>query len=128
MYQLKAQSRHLFPIQKLYIHIIFHIKINNGVDIRNEDLGELFAYITKIIELNHCRSICVGGTSNHVHILCTLSRNETVSHLVEKIKRNSSRWLGQKADYYRSFNWQGGYAVFSVSQSVVDRTKGRNFE
>ena len=51
-----------------------------------------------------------------------LSREETVSHLVEEIKRNSSRWLKTLSPHYASFAWQGGYAAFSVSQSVVEKT------
>lgn len=59
---------------------------------------------------------------DHVHALLLLSRQETVSHLVEEIKRNSSRWIKTLSTRYATFAWQGGYAAFSVSQSVVDKT------
>jgi len=42
---------------------------------------------------------------------------------VEEIKRHSSRWIKTLDPHYSKFAWQGGYAGFSVSQSLHDRTK-----
>ena len=41
---------------------------------------------------------------------------------MEEIKRNSSRWIKTLGQQYESFAWQGGYAAFSVSESVVGKT------
>ena len=43
-----------------------------------------------------------------------------VSHLVEEVKRNSSRWIKSLDAHYTQFAWQGGYAAYSISQSVLD--------
>ena len=64
----------------------------------------------------------MGGTTNHIHLLCTLNKNLALSKLVATIKANSSKWLHQKDGYYRAFAWQDGYGAFSVSQSVVEKT------
>ena len=48
------------------------------------------------------------------------SKTETVAHVVEEMKRNSSRWIKSLSSIYESFAWQGGYAAFSISQSQVD--------
>jgi len=64
--------------------------------------------------------LSVGGTENHVHALVILSKSETVAHLIEEMKRNSSRWIKTLSPVYEKFSWQGGYAAFSVSQSQVD--------
>lgn len=52
-----------------------------------------------------------------------MSKNISLSKLVENIKRHSSRWFKTKGDHYSNFSWQGGYAGFSVSPSVIERTK-----
>ena len=70
-----------------------------------------------------CVDIKVGGTSDHVHLLFLLSRDESISHVVEEVKRNSSRWIKGVDSHYCTFAWQNGYGAFSVSQSVVIRTK-----
>lgn len=69
-----------------------------------------------------CKIIRVGGISDHVHVVCQLSKNETVTHLVEEIKRNSSRWIKTLDSRYEHFAWQNGYAAFSISQSVLPKT------
>lgn len=106
---------------KIYLHIIFHIKYNSP-EIRVCDWGNLYAHIANYINETGCQTIRVGGIGNHVHVLCTLSRAESVSHLVEEMKRKSSRWIKLVDKYYEGFAWQGGYAAFSVSQSVVPKT------
>ena len=49
-----------------------------------------------------------------------LNSTENVAHLVEEMKRNSSRWIKTISPAYKGFAWQGGYATLSVSQSQVD--------
>ena len=106
---------------KIYIHLIFHIKTTSP-PVRSDDLARLHAYIGKLIGVAGCKEIRAGGVGDHVHILFLLSRDTTISHIVEEIKRNSSRWLKTLDAYYHNFAWQGGYAAFSVSQSVADKT------
>jgi len=105
-------------LSKLYVHIIFHVK-NNQILIRPEEEQELYAYIGGIIKQNASIPIKINGTGNHIHILSTMSKNLSLAKFVEEIKKNSSRWIKTKDFYYKDFAWQGGYAGFSVSQSVV---------
>ena len=49
-----------------------------------------------------------------------LSNTENVSHLVEEMKRNSSRWIKTLSPAYENFAWQGGYVALSISQSQVE--------
>jgi putative transposase len=109
-------------LSKLYVHIIFHIK-NHHVTIRNEDKKDLYAYIGSIIKDNGSIPILINGISDHVHILCVMSKNIALAKLTEEIKRHSSRWIKTRGTYYKQFAWQGGYAGFSVSHSIHDKTK-----
>ena len=109
-------------LSKLYIHIVFHVK-NNKILIRTEDEEELYAYIGGIIKANESIPIKINGVGNHIHILAIMSKNLSLSKFVEEIKRNSSRWIKSKGDYYQFFAWQGGYAGFSVSQSIVSKVE-----
>lgn len=106
---------------KIYLHIIFHTK-SDAPGIADAHLKRVHAYIGELVNATGCQTVQVGGVSDHVHVICLLSRNETVAHLVEEIKRNSSRWIKTIDPRYDTFAWQGGYAAFSVSQSVVENT------
>ena len=107
---------------KIYLHVIFHIKTTSP-QVSNEHLPRLHAYVGQLVNSTGCNVICIGGTENHVHALLLLSSTVSVAHLLEEMKRNSSRWLKTVSPIYDNFSWQGGYAAFSVSQSVVDKTK-----
>lgn len=107
---------------KIYLHIIFHTK-SSSPTIAQEHLSRVHHYIGKLINNAGCHTIKVGGTADHVHVLCTLSATTTVAMLVEEMKRNSSRWIKLLSPVYEHFAWQGGYAAMSVSQSVVKTTE-----
>ncbi len=109
-------------LSKLYVHIVFHVK-NNLVQIKKEDKKELYAYMGSIIKDNDSIPILINGTGDHVHILCIMSKNIALAKLTEEIKRHSSRWIKTKGVHYSKFAWQGGYAGFSVSQSLLEKTK-----
>ena len=106
---------------KIYLHIVFHIKTTSPI-VQSEHIPRLHQYIGKLVNTAGCHVVCVGGTENHIHALVLLTSTVTVSHLVEEMKRNSSRWIKTLTPRYGKFEWQGGYAAFSVSQSMVEKT------
>jgi REP element-mobilizing transposase RayT len=108
-------------LSKIYLHIIFHVK-SISPTIAEEHLERVFGYIGQLVNSTGCHVIRVGGMHDHIHIICVLSSKETISHLIEEIKRNSSRWLKTVSPIYKNFAWQGGYAAYSISQSIVDKT------
>ena len=62
----------------------------------------------------------VGGMGDHLHILLLLAPTMPLAEAVQKIKANSSRWLREQTG--KPFQWQEGYAAFSVSISHTDGT------
>lgn len=108
-------------LSKIYLHLIFHIKTTSPT-VNEEDIPRLHAYIGQLVNTTGCSILRVGGTNNHVHALVMMSPTVATAHLVEEMKRNSSRWIKTLSPAYEKFAWQAGYAAFSVSQSVVDKT------
>ncbi|MDR0892864.1 MAG: transposase [Mediterranea sp.] len=92
-------------LSKLYTHIIFHIQ-RDDITILPEHAHELYAYIGSVLKSNQCHPIQIGGMPDHIHILCTLSKNIALSKLVEEVKRHSSRWIKGKGARYHCFAWQ----------------------
>jgi REP element-mobilizing transposase RayT len=62
----------------------------------------------------------VGGVEDHVHLLGRFARTITQAEWVKELKRVSNQWLKTQGRDYADFEWQGGYAAFSVSQSNVE--------
>lgn len=68
------------------------------------------------------KPILINGTDDHIHVFCILSKNIALSLFAKDIKRHSSRWIKSLGSHYNNFTWQGGYAGFSVSLSLYDKT------
>ncbi|HNX01873.1 MAG TPA: IS200/IS605 family transposase [Candidatus Cloacimonadota bacterium] len=104
----------------LATHIIFSTKERYRF-ITNEIKDDLQHYIGGIINNHHGQSIIVGGTNDHVHILCLLPKEMSIAEFVRSIKSNSSKWAHEK--YRVEFAWQTGYAAFAVSKSNVESVR-----
>lgn len=107
-------------LSQIYIHLVFSTK-NHQPFIDDQIAPELHAYMAKIL-YDECSSPAkiIGGIEDHVHILLNLSRTCTVAHLVEMVKKRSSKWIKTKDVRFRDFQWQTGYGAFSVSSSGID--------
>lgn len=80
---------------------------------------ELYAYMATILSQMKSPPILINGTEDHLHVLFRLSRNESISTMVGKMKAHSFKWLKTKGDKLTKFQWQNGYAAFFVSASQV---------
>jgi len=67
--------------------------------------------------------VVVGGVADHVHILFDMGRTVTPVKFVEQVKRESSKFVKTLDTQYRSFYWQRGYGMFSVSPTHRDETE-----
>ncbi len=79
-------------LSKIYLHIVFHVK-NTSPRIEEEHWERVHNYIGGLVNTTGCHVLRVGGVENHVHVLLMFSKTETVAHVVEEMKRNSSRWI-----------------------------------
>ncbi len=83
--------------------------------------SELYAYMGSICKSLECHPIKIGGYTDHVHILCMLSKKIALMKLLEDVKSDSSKWIKTKGDDYKNFYWQNGYGAFSVNPAEVER-------
>ena len=81
---------------------------------------ELHNYLGGICKNLDCQPIKTGGYTDHIHILCMLSKKIALIKLIEEVKSNSSKWIKAKDESLKGFYWQDGYGAFSVNPSEVD--------
>ncbi len=105
---------------KNYIHLVFSTKYRQPL-IQPPVEAELHAYLGGICNRLECQAIKVGGYTDHIHLLCMLSKKLALMKLAEEVKSHSSKWIKTKGDAYKSFYWQDGYGAFSVNPSQTDR-------
>ena len=102
-----------------YVHFVFSTKERRS-SIPSELQEQLWAYLLGIANNLKIKTLAVGGTDNHVHLLVGLPPTMTVAEAMQKLKANSSRWLGEHS---LEFQWQEGYGAFSVSPSTLKTVK-----
>lgn len=85
-------------LAKIIIHIIFSTKDHYPFLDAETIRKEMHAYMAEVYKQYACPAIIVGGINNHVHILCALSRIETVSKIIGESKRSSSKWIKSKVE------------------------------
>lgn len=107
---------------KNYVHIVFSTKYRKPL-IQAEIEDELYSYLGGICNKLECHVIKVGGYTDHIHILCMLSKKITLMKLMEELKAHSSKWIKTKGEQYSNFYWQNGYGAFSVKPSDVEIVK-----
>jgi putative transposase len=101
-------------LSNILVHLVFSTKGRRAI-IGQELEDELWRYLAATCTAQDCRAHRVGGTVDHVHILCGLARTIAVSKLLEEVKTSSSKWM--KAKGVGEFGWQNGYGAFSIGQS-----------
>jgi len=109
-------------LAKILVHIIFSTRhreplISDGIR------PKLYSYITGILENWECSLIQTGGTKDHIHLLCTLSKNHAACKILEQVKKNSSKWIKTQGFEFSKFQWQNGYGIFSINQSSVEQVQ-----
>src|SRR5690349_4110085 len=105
----------------VYIHLVFSTKERRPF-LRDAALRQsTHAYLGGISKRLDCPPIAVGGVEDHVHFLARFGRTVTQADWVKELKRVSNEWLQKEG--IPDFQWQAGYAGFSVSQSNLEQVQ-----
>jgi putative transposase len=97
-------------LSSILIHRIFSTK-NREPFISPEIEPELHLYMAAIFRGLKSPTLCLNGTSDHIHTLFSLSRVVSIADLVEEIRTESSKWIKTKGAEFRNFHWQRGYGA-----------------
>jgi putative transposase len=83
----------------------------------------LHGYIGGVLENKNAKLLAAGGVEDHMHVLASLPATISLAEAASAMKANSSRWIHENALQSKGFDWQTGYAAFSVSKSAVPQVK-----
>ena len=110
-------------LSAVYLHLVFSTKDRRPF-LRDKTVRDaLHAYMGGVSKTLDCPPLIVGGVEDHVHLLSRFARTITQAEWVKELKRVSNGWLKEQGCDCGDFEWQGGYADFSVSQSNLEQVK-----
>lgn len=101
----------------VYFHCVFSTKGRQPLIAPGLQHG-LWVCIGGVARVHGMRTLAVGGTDNHCHILLFPPEDISVDQAVRLIKSGSAEWIREfhgKPD----FDWQQGYGAFSLSRSGI---------
>jgi len=102
----------------LVLHIVFSTK-GRVPFIGTSHRDRLYEYMGDIIRRERGLLLAAGGMPDHVHLLARFRASVSLSEMLKKIKGRSSHWMNGMPDLGYRFDWQEGYAAFSVSESQI---------
>lgn len=110
------------PFTKIWIHLIWSTK-NRGKLIDKELKQKLLQHIKENARLKNIFIDTLNCVQDHIHLLISLGREQTISKIVMLIKGESSNWVNKNKFTKTKFEWQDEYIAVSVSESQVDRVR-----
>ena len=103
----------------VYLHIVFAVKNRESL-IPAPWLTRVWSYIRHGIDGRSHKTIAVGGTANHVHILINYKITDLIPDLVRDIKISTSKFIESHQITPYKFAWQPGYGCFSYGASQIE--------
>jgi putative transposase len=101
---------------KLLYHIVFSTKDRRNL-ITPAFQPDLHAYMGGIIRRLKGTALLIGGVSDHVHISKSVPATLSLSDFMRELKAGSSKWVNEGSRFGIPFEWQRGYAAFTVAYS-----------
>lgn len=101
---------------QIHIHIICAVQ-NRSSLINPLWEGELYKYITGVIQNRNHKLLQINGMPDHIHLLIGMRPTQSLSELMKIIKGESAKWINKKRLIKGRFSWQAGYGAFSYSKS-----------
>ena len=103
-----------------FYHYVFSTK--NRVKFIHQDIeARVWEYIGGIARNHGMSAIQVGGIEDHGHALIMAKPSWAPSEIAKLLKGESSKWIHEEFPKLSKFGWQDGYAVFTVSKSIIPR-------
>jgi putative transposase len=102
---------------RVWLHLVFSAR-NKEPFLKTEEIRKkVFQHIKQNTEEKGIWLDCINGYKDHVHCLISLSKDQTISKIVQLIKGESSFWINQNKLIEDKFGWQDDYWAVSVSES-----------
>jgi REP element-mobilizing transposase RayT len=103
---------------QIHIHAVFSVQ-NRISLISKKWQDRLYRYIISIMQNHGHKVLSIGGMPDHIHILFGFRPTQSLSDLMQNVKRDSSAWINEEKLVMGKFSWQEGYGAFSYSKSQI---------
>jgi len=107
---------------RIWVHLVFTTK-NREPYFSKEIRDRLISHIISNAKVKDIYLEAIGGWSEHLHLLISLGREQTIAKVAMLLKGESAHWLNQQKVFRGKFYWQDDYFALSVSEYLVEKVK-----
>ena len=107
---------------KLLYHVVFATKHRAPLIVPGIK-EELHGKLRRLIKEKGGEPMEIGGLADHVHLLLECRPRFSMSAIIQEVKGGSSHWMQEHGKPVGESFWQGGYSIFSVSESSCEATR-----
>ncbi len=109
------------PNSRIYLHYIWPTRKQQKIL-----TGRVIEYLKRHIRENAIRNqllvLEVNGVTDHFHLFVEIPPSKSAAEIINLIKGESSHWINSNDFFSQKFSWENEYHVFSVSESVKEKT------
>ena len=103
---------------QLHIQLIFAVKYREAL-INRVWKERLHQYISATIQNDRHKMLEINSMPDHIHFFIGLRPHQSISSLVQTVKKASNNWINENNFLKSKFAWQEGYGAFSYAKSQV---------
>jgi putative transposase len=103
---------------RIWIHLVFSTKYREKT-LYPEIRRKVHAHIIENCANKDIFLQSINGVDDHLHCLISLKREQSLAHVANLIKGESSYWINKQGFMKEKFLWQDDYYAISVSESRV---------
>ena len=107
---------------KIWVHLVWSTK-NRQPLLSREIRSILFPHIKKNAQQKGIYIDFINGHTDHIHLLISLNKEQSIVSIVQLIKGESSYWINQQKLTTEKFRWQDQYFAVSVSESGINKVR-----
>lgn len=105
----------------VYIHLIW-ATANREKTLSPVFRKVLFPSLKQSATAKGIQVVNINGGDDHVHVLIKLMPVQQILDVVKQLKNISANWLNESKFLNQPFEWDSGYAAYSVSPSTIDKS------
>ncbi len=109
-------------LASLNIHLVFSTKDRRRY-LSDAVRDPTHRYMATVLTNMRCHVVLLNSVEDHIHLLFDLGRTNSISKVVEEVKKSSSKWMKTQGPPFASFSWQEGYAAFAVDATSVTNVR-----
>jgi putative transposase len=106
--------------RQLLYHLVFRTKDSKPA-IKQENVDQLYAYISGIIKNQKSHLYRINGIENHLHIITDLHPSIALADFMREVKASSSLWMKNSGLFPSFIGWAEGYGSFTCSYKDLAR-------